>query len=127
MKSPVDLARKYLALADRDIKVFLKLVDDPDIDDEPVGFNAQQSVEKCLKAVLAYHQIELRRTHDLKDLLGTFQNAHLPLPPFADQLHILNPFAVLFRYEFVEPEHVDRAQARQMVSALRKWAGERID
>ncbi|MBI5428235.1 MAG: HEPN domain-containing protein [Nitrospinae bacterium] len=94
MKRPIDLARKYLALADRDIKVFLKLIDDPEIDDEPVGFHAQQAMEKCLKAVLAYHRVEFRRTRDLKDLLGTFQDANLPLPPFADQIHILNPFAV---------------------------------
>lgn len=53
MKQPADLARRFLALAERDLKAFRKLAGDPDIDDEIVGFHAQQAVEKCLKAVLA--------------------------------------------------------------------------
>ena len=45
MKRPEDLARRFLALADRDIRAFRKLSDDPEIDDEVVGFHAQQAVE----------------------------------------------------------------------------------
>lgn len=69
MKRPVDLARRFLVLADRDIKTFQKLVHDPEIDDAVIGFHAQQGVEKCLKAVLARHQIALRKVHDLHALL----------------------------------------------------------
>ena len=69
MKRPTDLGRKFLHLSDRDIKVFEKLVDDQDIPDEPLGFHAQQAIEKCLKAVLAAHEIEFRKTHDLNQLL----------------------------------------------------------
>ena len=126
MKSPIDLARKYLALADRDIKTFLKLVDDPQIDDEPIGFHAQQSVEKCLKAVLAYHQVEFRRTHDLKSLYEAFQIDNIALPPFSDELLSLNPFAVLFRYEFLNTETIDRQHTRHLVLSLRKWAEKQI-
>jgi len=53
MKQPVDLARAYLKLADRDIKALDLLIHSREIDDETVGFHAQQAVEKCLKAVLA--------------------------------------------------------------------------
>jgi hypothetical protein len=38
MSRPIDLARHLLALADRDIRAFLKLVDDPGIDEATVGF-----------------------------------------------------------------------------------------
>lgn len=55
MKKPRDLARRFLALADRDIKAFQRLADSTEIDDAAVGFHAQQAVEKCLKAVLALH------------------------------------------------------------------------
>jgi hypothetical protein len=44
MKQPIDLARKFLAVADNDIKAFQKLAADAS-----VGFHAQQAVEKCLK------------------------------------------------------------------------------
>ena len=53
MKQPVDLARAYLKLADRDIKALALLIRSQDIDDETVGFHAQQAVEKCLKSALA--------------------------------------------------------------------------
>ena len=52
MKQPVDLARAYLKLADRDLKALDLLIGSREIDDETVGFHAQQAVEKCLKAVL---------------------------------------------------------------------------
>ncbi len=126
MKSPLDLARKYLALADRDIKTFLKLVDDSQIDDEPIGFHAQQSVEKCLKAILAYHKVEFRRTHDLKSLFEAFQTRNITLPPFSKDLLALNPFAVLFRYEFLDTEPIDRQHTRHLVLSLRKWVENQI-
>jgi HEPN domain-containing protein len=61
MKQPIDLAKRFLALADRDIKALWKLAADREIDDEVVGFHAQQAVEKCLKAVLAKHRIEIQK------------------------------------------------------------------
>lgn len=66
MKQAADLARRFLALADRDLRAFEKLVSDPEIDDEVIGFHAQQAVEKCLKAVLVRHSIEFRKVHDLE-------------------------------------------------------------
>ena len=73
MKQPVDLARRFLALAERDRKAFRKLSGDPEMDDELVGFHAQQTVEKCLKAVLAKDRVEVRKTHDLRELLASWK------------------------------------------------------
>lgn len=86
MKQPVDLARRFLLLAERDFKAFLKLADDPEIDDEVVGFHAQQSIEKCLKAVLAKHRVEVRKTHDLRELQALLESNRLPLPPLLEQI-----------------------------------------
>jgi len=57
MKKPRDLARRFLMLAERDRRTLAVLVDSPDVDDEPIGFHAQQAVEKCLKAILALHRV----------------------------------------------------------------------
>ena len=103
MTSRIDLARHFLALAERDLRAFQKLVDDPDVDEATVGFLAQQAVEKCLKAVLARHDRPFRRTHDLVELLDILADAGAPLPPHADTLDELTPYAVEFRYGFVEP------------------------
>lgn len=126
MASAVDLARQFLALADRDLKVFHKLVEDPDIDDASVGFVAQQALEKCIKAALARHGLPFRRTHDLVELLDTLADAGQVLPPFADALDELNPYAVEFRYGLVDPKGLDRARVRQMVEAVRTWAAAQL-
>ena len=126
MKQPSELARRFLSLADRDIKVFRKLVNDPDIDDEAVGFHAQQAVEKCMKAVLALHQIEFRKTHDLTALIDLLEEYDLTRPPLLDAIKRLNPFAVVLRYDFIELGALDREQAQDVVSSVRRWAGEQV-
>ena len=78
MKQPRDLARRYLALAQRDARTLAVLVDSPGVDDEPIGFHAQQAVEKCLKAILALHGVAFRKTHDLDELLGLLEERRLP-------------------------------------------------
>lgn len=126
MKRPEDLARRFLALADRDIRAFRKLSDDPEIDDEVVGFHAQQAVEKCLKAVLIKHRIEQRKTHDLQRLLDLLTENNLSSPPFREGIDALGPFAVELRYDFMATERLDREQARMVVEAVRSWAEQQI-
>ena len=122
MSQPIDLARHFLELADRDIRAFRKLAVDPEIDEATIGFLAQQAVEKCLKAMLARYHREFRRTHDLAELLDLLADAQVPLPPHADSLDELNPYAVEFRYGFVEPAGLDRNAVKLMVEAVRAWA-----
>jgi hypothetical protein len=98
MSRPIDLARHFLALADRDIRALRKWVDDPEIDEATVGFLAQQAIEKSLKATLALYNRAFRRTHDLVELLDILADAQASLPPHADSLDELNPYAVEFRY-----------------------------
>ncbi len=126
MKRPEDLARRFLTLADRDIRAFLKLADDPEIDDEVVGFHAQQAVEKCLKAVLAKHCVELRKTHDLQLLIDLLIQNNLPSPPLCEGIDALGPFAVELRYDLMATEPLDREQARAVVAAVRDWAEQQV-
>ncbi len=115
MKQPVDLARAYLKLADRDIKALDLLIRSEEIDDETIGFHAQQAAEKCLKAVLALHIIPFRKTHDLQELMDLMIDNGKSLPPNADKLEVLNPYAVLLRYDFVEFKGFDRGSAYELV------------
>jgi HEPN domain-containing protein len=126
MKRPEDLARRFLALADRDIRAFRKLSDDPEIDDEVVGFHAQQAVEKCLKAVLAKHRIEQRKTHDLQLLIDLLIQNNLPSPPLRERIDALGPFAVELRYDLMATEPLDREQTRTVVAAVRDWAEQQV-
>jgi HEPN domain-containing protein len=126
MKRPIDLAKRFLALADRDIHTVRILSHVPDSDDEAIGFHAQQAVEKCLKAVLSLHEIPFRKTHDLIELIDLLRDRVKVLPPHAETLEALNPFAVTFRYDLVELEALDREQIQDIVDRVRRWAGEQI-
>lgn len=126
MKRPIDLARRFLLMAERDIQVFQKLSGDPDIHDSAVGFHAQQALEKCLKAVLAIHQIPFRKTHNLDELLDLLKDQGKVLPPSPDRLDIFTPYAVTLRYDLMELEPLNRDQARGVVEAVWRWAVEQI-
>jgi HEPN domain-containing protein len=126
MKRPEELARRFLVLGDRDIRAFRKLSDAPEIDDEVVGFHAQQAVEKCLKAILAKHRVEIRKTHDLQILIDLLIQNNLPSPPWIEGIEALGPFAVELRYDLIATESLDREQARTVVEAVRLWAEQQL-
>jgi HEPN domain-containing protein len=126
MKQPEELARRFLTLADRDIRAFRKLSDDLQIDDEIVGFHAQQAVEKCLKAVLAKHRVEVPKTHDLQILIELLAQNNLPGPPLREGIDTLGPFAVELRYDLMVTEPLDREQARKVTESVRRWAEQQL-
>lgn len=60
---------------------------------------ARQAVEKAIKAVLMWHSVRYPFTHDIAALLKLLRLAGLLLPPDADNLPYLTPFAALSSYE----------------------------
>jgi len=121
MKKPIDLARNLMALAYRDLEVFRLLVRADSISDESVGFHAQQVVEKCLKAVLAYHSVEIRKTHDLGKLTDSLVKNDIPVPLDRDALESLTPYAVLLRYDILESFPLDRATIANHREQIIAW------
>jgi len=126
MKTPVDLAQTLMTLAHRDLDVFHLLAGASHIADESIGFHAQQVVEKCLKAVLACHRVEVRRTHDLSRLIELLREHHLPLPPNADSLELLTPYAVMARYDVVQSFAMNREEVSKLVRAIVNWAEKQL-
>lgn len=110
-----------LRLADRDIAAFSVLRDSDEVHISVVCFHAQQAIEKILKTALFVHHIEFRRTHDLLELTSLLEQHDIQLTVENDELELLNPFAVTFRYDDVEFELVSRSQATRIVQAMRAW------
>ena len=88
------LARK----AKGDAKAMRRLASDSEIDDDAVGFHAQQALEKWLKAVMALHGLPIVHSHDLGALLALLADAGIELPPKAELLDNLTIYAVPMRY-----------------------------
>ncbi|MFW5821980.1 MAG: HEPN domain-containing protein [Tangfeifania sp.] len=65
---------------------------------DTVAFHCQQAVEKYLKALLIFHEIEFQRTHDLPYLLELLSRKIKIDSKHFDKAIILNGFAVEIRY-----------------------------
>lgn len=84
-----------------------------------------QVVEKAWKALLFWHDVPLRRTHNLRELGDACVAVDGALLPLAERAEDLTQFAWLFRYPG-EPELPPREEAqaalRSLVrSARRRW------
>jgi HEPN domain-containing protein len=118
-----DLAKVLARKAEGDAKVTRKLAPDHDIDDEAVGFHAQQAIEKWLKAAMALRGLEEARIHDLGRLLEILGEAGIDLPPGADWLDDLSIYAVPLRYaDLLDAEPLDREATISLVEEVGKWA-----
>src|SRR5215212_11441252 len=80
MASQRDLAEHLLRLARDDEAAARAMLDVGAVTDAIVGFHAQQAVEKALKAVLAFHDVEVPFTHDLAGLADLCATEAATLP-----------------------------------------------
>ncbi len=68
----------------------------PDYD--AVCFHTQQCIEKYLKALLQEEEVEFGKTHNLSALLDKILSSYPLLEAIRTSLHLLNAFAIDFRY-----------------------------
>lgn len=122
-----DLAKVLARKAEGDAKVARKLAPDPDIDDEAIGFHAQQAIEKWLKAVMVLHGLKEARIHDLGRLLEILGGAGIDLPPGADRLDDLSIYAVPLRYaDLLDAEPLDREATIALIDEVGRWADTQV-
>jgi len=119
-----ELASLLVRKAEGDEAILDRLLDDPDVPDDVLGFHAQQAIEKRLKAVLAFFGIDFGRTHSIGYLTSLLEHHGIDLPTNRrEQIEELTPWAVAARYEDRVDEVLDRGAARELVSILRDWSG----
>jgi len=124
---PADDARRedvsaWLSKASLDLRaaeVELSSRDDGLLGD--VLFHAQQAAEKSLKALLAWHDVPFRKTHDLEELGRTCLAIAPTLRGLVDEAVILTPYAWRFRYpgDVEEPSRTEATEAVELAKRLR--------
>lgn len=125
MRSPEqvqwDFVQQWLDKAENDLKATEILLKSDLKSFETIGFHAQQSAEKFIKALLVRHQVEFPKTHDISKLrnlvLKIDQSISLKLEP-ADAL---TPYGVEFRYpgDF-DLNHQQAATAFQLAKRVKR-------
>ncbi|MGH2852862.1 MAG: HEPN domain-containing protein [Solirubrobacteraceae bacterium] len=116
----LEVARLLLDKAAGDLAAVRALAADENQADHVVGFHAQQTVEKSIKAVLASREVEIPMTHDLGYLATLVEGADGPPPDVAGS-RWLTPWAGGWRYE-TEGSPIDRALAVSVAEAAFEWS-----
>ena len=90
-----DEAARWLIQARKDLNA-AKLLQEP----EPSCsvFHSQQAAEKAAKALLAFHDVEFRKTHNLAELGHPCAALEPNLTPLFHRASGLTEYAVTFRY-----------------------------
>ncbi len=78
-----------------------KLLDDGDIEDDLLGFHAQQAAEKMLKALLAFRGVDYPKTHNLRVLVELLSAEGIRLPETLAEIDRLTQFRTTFRYDSI--------------------------
>jgi len=91
---------------------------------EDLCFNAQQAVEKAIKAVLMQRAVEFPYVHDITQLLTLLEQAGQEIPPAIRQAERLTRFAVFTRYPGVAPpiRSQEYTEAVRVAGEVIAWA-----
>lgn len=122
MSTEPDLPRDLLALAREDLASAEALDSAERVSDSPVGFHAQQAVEKALKAAIASRGLEFPFTHDLGVLMQLCEDAGFELPTDLTEADRLTPYAAALRYGLGNPEAVAAKSALRWATLAVEWA-----
>jgi HEPN domain-containing protein len=119
---PPDKPQILLRKARQDELILEKLLADQDIDDDMLGFHAQQAAEKMLKAVLASRNVEYPKTHNLRILIELLASNGIPVPEAIFEVTRLTPFGTTFRYDHFPPStQGERARWLDSIRRLRAF------
>ena len=116
-----DFVQQWLDKAHKDLQAATLLFNSDIGDYDNVGFHAQQTAEKFIKALLVRYQIEFPKTHSIAVLRQLIAQADQAL---ADRLALadaLTPYGVEFRYpgDFAPLSHDQGAQILQLAEQTR--------
>lgn len=125
---PADLVGQWIEKADADLKAaeLLSASGASGLTDI-IGFHCQQAVEKYLKAVLTFHQVEFPKTHDIRALVELLP-AHFAESEPLQEADWLTPFGVRARYPIVESrsEAADHQRAFALARSVQRLVLARV-
>ena len=118
MSPKEELVKKWLILADDN----LKLAEMTMKDTEPVywaaAFHCQQAAERSLKAFLAYNEYHVEKTHDIEFLVKLCLKFLPEMEQFIEVSAVLSEYAVETRYPMSRFE-ITRVKAKEAMEIAR--------
>lgn len=95
---------------------------------EDLCYDAQQTVEKALKALCILHEILFPKTHDIVYLMELLEKRSVPIPEDVYKARILTGYAVETRYpgEYEPVNEDDYVNAVALAEKVVKWVENRM-
>ena len=93
-------------------------------------FLSQQIAEKCLKGFLVFHDIKIKKIHDLIKMLNECKKIEKDIDKLEDECILLNDYYIETRYPLDSPIDYSKNEARQALKAVEKimnYVLEKID
>jgi HEPN domain-containing protein len=127
MKTPFDNAKGLLEKAGNDLVAAQATIATGRALDT-VCFHAQQAVEKSLKAILALHDIEYPRRHDLNELIELIKPLLPEIISYENRIMTLSPFAVEIRYDTLfDPSSEETHEALKLADEFHTFTSKFVE
>jgi HEPN domain-containing protein len=117
----IEVAGLLLRRAESELRACRLLAGDPEMEDDVVGFDAQQAIEKAITVALVLRGIDFPKTHDLDFLLARADGHGLEVPGEIEDAEWLTPWAAQLRYDEAAPP-LDRDAAIGAAVGAVRWA-----
>jgi HEPN domain-containing protein len=116
--------RSWLRRARSNLARARLLAGQPEVLYEDLCFDAQQAVEKALKAVLVQRGVTVPKTHALAELLTRVETSGFEVPAEIQEATLLTPYAVEARYPglWEEVTPADHEEAVRVAERVVAWA-----
>jgi HEPN domain-containing protein len=125
---PGQLAAILARKATEDAVALREFEGNTNVADSILGFHAQQTIEKWLKAVLADRGVDFEYTHDLRRLIELVEELGITFPFVTGEIVMYTDFAVPLRYEdLLDAEPLDRRAAVALINEVEAWARGLLD
>ena len=113
MSRETEFAVKWLRKANNDLVTARQTLLLEDCPTDTVSFHAQQAIEKSLKALLTFLNIEFPRTHDLILLKTLLSETEYQFENYKREFAEISGYSVSSRYpdDFYEPSRADAENA----------------
>ena len=93
----------------------------------PCLYHIQQSIEKCLKAVIIEHELAFQRTHSIQALVNILMQADIAVDIDADDIDLIDSIYMPARYPLgsalpqFEPDQAICQRCLQIAEHIRNW------
>ena len=115
-----EYAKSWFLRGDEDLSLIAAVSDEKDVSPNLICFHAQQAGEKYLKGFLAYHELHVRKVHDLQVLVEDCKTVDPAFVDLEESVEFLNQFYIESRYpddytEFSSDEAREATEAAQKI------------